>query len=331
MAKRSATRTAKKFDMPKKIKGLVGRIVKFTCLEMVEAWIEHDLKIREKTGRKNRALTRSNIVSKYNDMEAGAFVLTSQGLTIDWDTAIIDGQHTCHAMKMYFENGGKDPIELFVTEGENPDHFPFYDQGKNRSTSDVFGIDGIDFPKETAIAARLLWIRAHGKRIAGAGKVSAYVLKEFMKEFKGFEKSVAFIMNFGKEEDSLPCKDLISCGYAIALHYLMCNADVGDLKAKELADKFWTLLIEREGPKGSFPHKLVTKFIKIANDPDTKMTRDAMVDNVIFAFNCWVDYDVLKAGNPPKFAVDKGDKPTLAGYDGCYTEEEVEVEVDVEE
>lgn len=314
-AKKKASRA--KLDMPKKLKKLAGRHVKFDGI-LAAAWIEHDRSIREETKRKNRPLSNANVKVKYENMMNGTFVTTSQGPTVDWDGAVIDGQHTLNAILEYYNRDSQaEPITLFVKEGENPDHFPFYDQGKNRSNEDVFAMANFDNPKVFAGAARLVWIRVNGKRVAGAGKMSPYALKEFAELHKGIGKSVKFICKFGRggEDDaSNLAKSVMAEGYASALHYLMVNADV-DQAAKK-ADEFWDLLINPERKSNLAPCRLAREINKVKNDPEVTMTRDALVLKTIAAFNNYCDEDegVIK--------LKKGDYPVLGGYDCSNVEED---------
>ena len=297
--------------MPTKRDHLEGRYVLFDG-ELAQAWLDHDEKVRAgKT--KNRKVSKPNVQIKVQDMLNDSFVPTGQNPTIDQNTAIIDGQHTFHAIVQYYEEAEKPtPVLLWIKEGEDPKNFPFYDQGKPRSTADVFGIANQDYPQEIAHAARLLWIRVHGKRIAGAGKVGPYTLAEFVK--KGHTKlkaSMKFIMSFGKEEDSIPCSSLLSPGYAAALHYLMTSA----AEQPEAADEFWKLLIENEAPKGSAIKKLYVKLSKSKNPKtEMKLTRDQLVDYIVEAFNSWME-------NSDKLTINKNDRPLLKGLDSEWVNE----------
>ena len=302
----AAKRQKTKMDMPKKLKTLTARTVKFTSGAMAEAWLKQDELVREKTGRKNRKLTPSNITKKFNDMVAGNFVTTSQGPTVDWDGAIIDGQHTLKAIVRYFEHmefEGIYPIPeivLFVKEGENPEHFPFYDQGKTRSAEDVLGIDGEEYAKELAVAIRLVWIRIYGKKVSGAGQKSPYELKKLLEDHKSLRQSVKFVMSFGqnkKDESSFPCKSTMSPGYAAAFHYLMLNCEESKTDKKKVVSKvnqFWEEVINHDGEKNSGSWRLWRKLEQIKNDPNSKITRDALVDMIVQGFNRFWENDKTK-------------------------------------
>ena len=320
----AAAKKSSSMDMPKKMKGLKSRFIDFDG-ELAQAWIDHDTKVRDKLKSFNRNLSKSNVNDKADCMINESFMTTSQGITVDWNTAVIDGQHTLHAIVLYYETAVKpSPVRIYVTEGEDPGNFPFYDQGKNRSNGDVFAMANLANPKQLAVAARLLWIRVNGKRIAGAGKLSPYALKEFVTEYKGLSKSLDYVMSFGreaKEEDRGDfCKSVIPDAYAAALHFLMVNADGVKGDAKKKADAFFDLLINPEPKSPLAPCKLRQKFNAVRNDPEKSMNRDAKVDYMIAAFNNFCD------GVKGPIKVAKGERPQLGGYDGSQGPENLEEE-----
>ncbi len=301
-------RLGKVKDLPKKLKKMETRTVSFD-LDKAEAWFERNTS--------NRPISKAAYKRFAEQMHTGEFRTTSQGISVNKRGKVQDGQHRLLGVKYYYENyPDPQPVEMRVTEGEE-DNFPFFDQGRNRSAADVFAIDKHDYPGELAIASRLLWIRYHGKRVAGAGKASPYELMEFAKEFPGLEKSVRFIMKFGQDEDSLPCKELMSPGYAAALHFLMLHADGVD-NAKKAANDFWTQVIEQDARKGTAPYYLYRKLKKMKLDPTVKLTRDATVDFTIEAFNRFVD------GDKTRLPTMISDRPQLGGYDGAGADEDIE-------
>ena len=310
-----------KLDLPKKLKKLTSRVVKFTGV-LAQAWLDQDAEVREKKKTSNRKLTKSNVTAKVNDMLNESFMMTSQGITVDWDGAVIDGQHTLNAIVRYYDEADSPtPVSIYVTEGEDPAHFPFYDRGKIRSNEDVFEMSNLENPKELAIATRLLWIRVNGKRVTGAGKVSPYALKEFFEQYKGLSKSLTYILTFGREKNEEDrgdfCKSVMSEGYASALHFLCVHAEGS---SKKLADDFFDLLINPEKKSQLAPCVLRRKFNQVRNNPEVKMSRDAIVDYTIAAFNNYCD----KIKGPVKVA--KGERPQLGGYDNSHGPEIVEEE-----
>lgn len=309
-AERKARLTAVK-DLPKKLKEMETRTVVFDSADMCEAWLEWN--------KNNRPVKAGTVKRFVNYLETGEFRTTSQGISISKKRWLQDGQKRLIAGYLYFMNSeDAQPFEMRVTEGED-DHFEFFDQGDNRSTADVFSVEKKDYPVELAHATRLLWIRYNGSRVAGAGKTSPYALSEFLKDFKGLEDSVKFVMEFGsdpEDEDSIPCKETMSPGYAAALHYLMSHAD-NVVDANKKADEFWTLVINQEAKKGTTPYMLYRKLLKVKATKELKMDRDALVDNCIYAFNVWVDGGKNPDGKKVTTLRLPSDRPELGGYDGA--------------
>lgn len=314
----------KHLDMPKKKKKLEGRFIKFDR-DLAQAWIDHDREIRAKLRKDNRPVSPSNVKAKSDDMHAGCFMTTAQGPTVDQDTKVLDGQHTLLAVIRYYDECDEmdvkpEPVTLWVKEGEDPANFEFYDLGKKRSSEDVFSIEKVANPREMAIATRLVWLRVNGMRVRGGKKLSPHDTYEFSKKHPGLKKSAKFIMNFGVAEDSLPVKEMMSPGYAIALHYLMSNSDCGNKSASKMSDNFWEAVAEQDAVKHTGPWHLVRLINKIKSDKNLKMDRDALVDNTIVAFNKFVD------GEKPTriWTLQDGDKPVLGGLDQSEVPEEVE-------
>ena len=263
-------RLAKVKDVPKKLKEMATRTVKFD-FDKAERWLQQN--------KFNRPISKKNYESFGRKMYTGEFRTTSQGASIDRKGNLQDGQHRLFGVLHYYclcEETGTTPkpVEIRITEGENS-NFEFFDQGKNRTTADVLAIDEVDYHEEIAIALRLLWIRMNGKKVAGANKLSPYELRNFGQDhMEGLNKSAQFIMEFGKSEDSLPAKGFMSPGYIIAFHYLMVNAVDGTTTS---ANTFWEAVIENEADKTSPMYKLYKKFNKVRMTQDMKLSRDEMV------------------------------------------------------
>jgi hypothetical protein len=306
--------------LPAKVKGLRSRVCKFDA-KRASAWLEFNKPRDRNDNLHNRPVYKATVSLYAGMMYDGEFALTAQGITTGWNQRLLNGQHQLEAVRQYYqmceEEGTKaKPVELYVHEGDDPENFVFYDQGKNRTVADVLATEGEDHSKELGVAIRLLWIRVHGGKVRGTGKLLPHKLAEFLNEFKGLRNSVAWILKLGKGEDEIPVKSLLSPGYAAALHYLMCNAEGG---SKEIADKFWNNAIQREGDKDSAPCRLHVKLLK-QKDAEAKWNRDTLVNYCVSAFNRFVDKE---KGN---WTVGRDEYPHLGGYDGCMVEDAEEIQ-----
>ena len=186
---------------------------------------------------------------------------------------------------------------------------------KTDQQADVLNIEGEEFADELGVALRLLWIRVHGGNVRGTGKLLPHHLAEFLESHKGLRKSVKFVMKFGKTEDELNTKYFLSPGYAACMHYLMENADGVD---KGKGTEFWTKLITQDDSKGEQTRLLRNRLMKSKADREAKLTRDALVNLCIQAFNNYID-------NPTStLRVGPHDKPCLGGIDWSEVDEDTE-------
>lgn len=88
--------------------------------------------------KQNRIL-RQNTVNRYaQEMLHGNWKLNGEGIQFDKEGNLVNGQHRLSAI---IQAGIAVP--MFVIRGVEDGSFQTYDCGKNRSKSDVFGIDGI--------------------------------------------------------------------------------------------------------------------------------------------------------------------------------------------
>jgi hypothetical protein len=100
-----------------------------------------------------------NAVSMYaRDMAAGRWRLTHQGIALDENGVLIDGQHRMAAIM----RAGV-PVTIWVTKGVARESFGVFDIGRGRSMADRFSIEGIAEGKHaTQLAAvtrrATLWV-----------------------------------------------------------------------------------------------------------------------------------------------------------------------------
>lgn len=135
----------------------------------------------------NRPL-KQRIVSYYASMmRKGQWRLNGEGISFVKGGALGNGQHRLHAV---IEAGI--PIKFVVTRGCDEDSFNTYDSGTNRTSSDVFALNGI--PNHTVVssaAMRIFSIRrgtafvtddtGHSVRIKDKGRLSK---EDILQEYK---------------------------------------------------------------------------------------------------------------------------------------------------
>jgi hypothetical protein len=102
------------------------------------------------TMRHNRKVTRTVVADYARQMREGLWRSTSQGLIVDWNNQLMNGQHRLLAV---IESGKT--IEVDVTYGEDPDNFMVLDKHRKRDLKDDLSIAGVDYPAETSRLYRI--------------------------------------------------------------------------------------------------------------------------------------------------------------------------------
>lgn len=91
-----------------------------------------------KNNSKNRKLNLRTVHYYAEQMIRGEWVLTGQGVSIDSEGNVLDGQHRLNAIIK-----ADKPIKMYVFKDMDPKTFDRYDVGKTRSAGDIFTIAGI--------------------------------------------------------------------------------------------------------------------------------------------------------------------------------------------
>lgn len=99
--------------------------------------------------KNNRKLSQKTVAFYVDQMKRGEWKITGQGISIDINGDLLDGQHRLNAI---VESGVT--IEMLIITDVSPDAFKVYDTGKNRSASDILSINGIKYHSVIASSIR---------------------------------------------------------------------------------------------------------------------------------------------------------------------------------
>jgi hypothetical protein len=228
----------------------------------------------------NRSLKRDMVRSYAKLMLSGDFHHTHQGIAIDVNHNVIDGQHRLHALVKAGETNPNVTIEMAVATGCNPNMFKFIDSGSIRTTGDILQADGV---------------RQYGHRIGATLKLY-YLYKEVPQEQwgkynrrNGLQASPEDICKLNREKlyelnSLLP---VISSSHRGFPHFSISSATCFSLiamdkgwKATEL-EKFWGLIKSGANLDASSP--------LLSEVKGTGMNKDQLViNNFIKAYNLHV-------------------------------------------
>ena len=233
-------------------------------------------------------------------MAEGEWALTHQGLAVSSEGKLIDGQHRLEAICYAHETLGVDvTVKLVVVEGLDPSVFDILDQGRNRKAKDAFAIEGREYPEVLEVAVRLHWIRCQGKQIKGTGKLRIAEMQDHLDEYPEIQTAVNFVM----ENLQTPVKVMgVTPGYASALYALMIathdDYDLDQIEYETVVQEFWQKFVDDDvdSPlRSSDAPRIVRKYIlKQNSSTETKLTRDAIVDLLISAWNAFILDETVK-------------------------------------
>ena len=239
-------------------------------------------KVRLTNNPNNRPLRLSEVKENSLVFLKGEWRFNGETLVVGKSGVLRDGQHRLvgfilaeQQRQIDQKKYGSDPLAFstVVVYGidEEDEVIDTIDIGIGRSGSDVifrrYGFDG-DKTAQKKIAtvvdgaARLVWLRAGGKKVSGGSKLTHTTKLELLKNHPGIVESVMFIMKLdhgaGDENEKNLFPGMISLGYASALHYLMHDVNKRD------ADKFWRSLASGEGLEKGSPVLALSKFLTTA-------------------------------------------------------------------
>ncbi len=196
---------------------------------------------------KNRRLKTRLVDRLVNDIKSGDFHITHQGIALDKDDNLIDGQHRLSAV---IEAGI--PVEMYVTRGLDPEMMNVVDIGAKRSQADVLAIHGHHSSLVLAAAAIIYNGFLTGQYSTTDG-VRSYMnnfkLLEFVKEHPELLKAVDWI-NGNKKVKQLGFSSVVVAFYAL-LHK----------KNRNKAIEFFRVLEENHSEKRNHPAVVLNEHI----------------------------------------------------------------------
>lgn len=105
-----------------------------------------------RTTKLNRSLNQNWVTTLSRDMRSGHWQPTPQGLVLDEQGNLLDGQHRLSAVVR-----ADMPVTFWVTEGAPADMFKHLDGGRSRSMSDRLKISGYSDASQLAAIARKVY------------------------------------------------------------------------------------------------------------------------------------------------------------------------------
>lgn len=125
--------------------------------DVIEISPEFAAELLENKNTRNRPVTRATVLAYAHEMRAGNWRLTHQGIGLDTEGVLLDGQHRLAAV---VESGKT--IPMMVTYDLPPETFTTVDVGRRRSASDALHMAGLGANRNALAAlAKFLTIHKH--------------------------------------------------------------------------------------------------------------------------------------------------------------------------
>ena len=194
-----------------------------TSIRAKVEWIDPKKAIKLlETVEDNRRVKQATVSFYAHEIRTGQWVVNGQGIIIDEDGRMIDGQHRCWSV---VETGTGVPI--LVVRGVSRDVFDTLDTGMVRSTEDVVGISfdmtGTRHARALAVAGRsLMCMNSKNPQYNAMGANRRFTHREvtdYVRDHKTLLDSVEWILSFPSR--GLP----MSVGSLVAMHTEMCKLD----------------------------------------------------------------------------------------------------------
>lgn len=182
---------------------------------------------------KNRNKNRKNIDFYTQEMLANNWQCNGEGIIIDKDGNIMDGQHRLEAI---IKSGKTEAI--VVTRGVLRKAYSTMNQGSKRTTGQILKQAGNSYGNDLAAIIRILYDYKSQKytKLGNTGRMSPTDAQSLLKRYSTGYNTIDDSLNFAKTT----CKKKYACpfrpNYIASLHYILSEIDQAD------ADFFLTYL-----------------------------------------------------------------------------------------
>lgn len=128
---------------------------------------------------RNRPISQSRVIAYAEEMTAGRWRVTHQGVAVATDGTLLDGQHRLTAVTL-----ANVAVDMLVTRGLAPEAVDSIDTGENRRAHDVLAIaDGVKLStRERAVAMAAHTLRTFGTLMNRPHRATVTVLRAALAE-----------------------------------------------------------------------------------------------------------------------------------------------------
>ena len=257
---------------------------------------EYALKLASKN-KNNRPVRRKTVLTFARAMKCGHWACNGQGIILDKDGNILDGQHRLYAI---IESG--ETIAMLIVRGVDKADYNTMDIGNIKNNSDFLAVNKQANPKilSSTIKNVSLYQGGFGRQMGGSGAHSAFtprMMEEALDENKKIVDSVSFAMGNWKGTP-LPHTAIAT------LHYIFTQIDA------KLGNEFMEKLANGNIAELSSPILKLRNFLyqrkAELKSRGIAMHRSHQFGIAIKAWNAWIngktisEFDLKKGEEFPK-------------------------------
>ena len=253
-----------------------GKELKLTAkVELVSPEMAHDLLL---TNKGNRKISYQHVGWLTRQMENDHWLTTHQGIAIDTNNELQDGQHRLEAIMRSMTSQ-----YMLVVRNVDPATFMVLDSGKPRSAKDALSIEGYESPAAYANGARFSLVYASGKFQANIGNrdlnITNWSILEFAdKNIKFLDKVIPHYQELLKVNGKV-----LTLSWVVGLLYAMKRIKGCDL---ETGMAFFDNVVIGEGLKDNYaPELFLRNWLIKSKIADLKPSKKMVLANVIMGWN----------------------------------------------
>jgi hypothetical protein len=242
----------------------------------------------------NRRLSPPVIAKYAKEIEDGDWKLTHQGVAIDWDGVIQDGQHRLHAI---IRTGKSVPIMLFT--GCDPAVFAVLDTGYKRTAGHMLGIEGVSCQNAAAAVIRCLMLYETMPNMAWTGPAA----KRSHSQILGWHRTRSMEVQAAVTDGSTCRKrfPLIKASPLSVFIYLVRDSGWEEKRLAEfLAQLCDGVGLEAGNPVFSFRRFLINNphALSATGIGGTQLAATCLIG----VFNAWTEGKIVKTFKTPPYA-----------------------------
>tara|TARA_R110000764_G_C10946248_1_gene376694 strand:+ start:163 stop:954 length:792 start_codon:yes stop_codon:yes gene_type:complete len=232
-----------------------------------------------KRNHRNRKVSESHVNFLTTEMVNGQWLFDGQPIRFAEGGRLLDGQHRLSAI---VKSGTTQ--SFLILSGIDPLTFKVMDTGKNRSSGDVFSIEGIEYSATVSSTTRMIYVLKKGRAESESRKMSNSILLEFYNENPK-------ILEFVKDSHKLyvDFNRVLSHSYISGFKYLMAEKNI---VASEL---FWDKVCTGLGLEVGSPMLALRK--RLIEDKMSKSSLSVAEKNAL-VIKAWNHF---RKGNTVKF------------------------------